>query len=108
VAPAGSYYDKGTGKKCPKGTYTDALNQAAVCTPCGDGVTTASEGSTSVSACDRALPGYKYTADNTAEKCDLHTFNAAESTSPTCTACPFGEWPCWLAAAVHALIVPCS
>lgn len=91
MAPAGSYYDKGTGKKCPKGTYTTDLNQLAVCIPCGDGVTTASEGSTSVAACDRALPGYKYTAANTAEKCDLNTYNAAENTAATCTPCPFSE-----------------
>eukprot|EP00775_Hariotina_reticulata_P003536 gene3536-3805_t len=89
VAPAGSYLDKGTGKKCPKGTYTTGLNQLSVCNPCGDGVTTAAEGSTSVDACDRAVPGYKYTGSNTAEKCDLDTFNPTESTSSTCTPCPF-------------------
>jgi len=106
VAPAGSYFDKGTGKKCPKGTYTTGLNQLSVCIPCGDGVTTAAEGSTAESACDRALPGYKYTGSNTAAKCDLDTYNPAESTSSTCTPCPFSEWPCWLVLSWPCWLVP--
>jgi hypothetical protein len=90
VAPAGSYLDKGVGKKCPKGTYTDGLNTKAVCDACANGVTTAGEGSTSVAACDRAIKGYKYTGANTADKCDLHTYSDAENTAATCTPCPFG------------------
>lgn len=96
VAPAGSYLDKGVGKKCPKGTYTDSLNSKAVCDACATGVTTAGEGSTGVSACSRAIKGYKYTGANTAAKCDINTYNDAETTAANCTDCPNGELPCCL------------
>lgn len=91
VAPAGSYLDKGTGKKCPKGTYTTDLNRAGVCTPCNEGVTTAAEGSTSAAACDRAIAGYFYNGTGTAEVCPINTYNAGETTADSCTACPNGE-----------------
>jgi len=92
VAPGGSYLDKGTGKKCPKGTYTTGLNTKSVCDPCNTGVTTAGEGSTSVAACDRAILGYKLTAPNTAVKCEVNTYNDVEgSTAGTCKPCPFSE-----------------
>eukprot|EP00775_Hariotina_reticulata_P003324 gene3324-3601_t len=89
VAPAGSYLDRGIGKLCPKGTYTDTLNSLNLCTPCGTGVTTAAEGSTAVSACDRAIKGYKYTGSNTAAPCELNFYQDEESTNSSCKACPF-------------------
>ena len=91
LAPAGSYLDKGTGKKCPKGTYTTDLNRAGVCTPCNEGVTTAAEGSTSAAACDRAIAGYFYNGTGTAVECPINTYNAGESTADSCTPCPNGE-----------------
>eukprot|EP00775_Hariotina_reticulata_P006225 gene6225-6462_t len=90
LARAGSYLDKGVGKLCPKGTYTDSLNSAIACTPCNPGVTTAAEGSTSEAACDRAIKGYKYTNPNTAEKCDLNTYNDADNSNNACTPCSYG------------------
>eukprot|EP00775_Hariotina_reticulata_P003830 gene3830-4087_t len=90
VAVAGSYLDKGIGKLCPKGTYTDSLNSASACTPCNPGVTTAAEGSTSEAACNHAIKGYKYTGSNTAEKCDMNSYNDADNSNNACTSCPFG------------------
>lgn len=101
VAPAGSYLDKGVGKKCPKGTYTEGLNTLSVCNACATGVTTAGEGSTSRTDCNRAIKGYKYTGldavtgSGTAAKCDINTYNDVETTSSTCTDCPNGECGCW-------------
>lgn len=96
VAPAGSYLDKGVGKKCPKGTYTEGLNTKSVCDACANGVTTAGEGSTSAAACDRAIKGYKYLGNGAAAKCDINTYNDAETTASTCTPCPNGELMCCL------------
>eukprot|EP00775_Hariotina_reticulata_P004056 gene4056-4303_t len=90
MAPAGSYVDRGIGKLCPKGTYIDALNNQTACTACADGVSTPGEGSTSVNACDRARPGYKYTGPNTAEQCEVNTYSDAENPDNSCTPCPFG------------------
>lgn len=44
---------------CPKGTYKEGINRASVCTPCPKGISTAGVASSSGTACDRALPGYK-------------------------------------------------
>lgn len=90
LAPAGSYFDKGVGKKCPKGTYSTSLNRAAVCTPCEEAVTTAGEGSTLATDCNLALPGYFYNANNTATECPINTYNSGESASNSCTDCPNG------------------
>lgn len=90
VAPAGSYLDKGVGKKCPKGTFTTGLNTQAACTPCNTGVTTAAEGSSSAAACDRAIQGYSYNGDGTASECAANFYNDGETTAASCTPCPNG------------------
>jgi hypothetical protein len=95
VARAGSYLFKNTARLCPKGTYTNSLNSASACTRCTPGVTTLAEGSSSEAACDRAIKGYKYTGPNTAEHCDLNTYNDEESTDNLCTPCPFGKCAGW-------------
>lgn len=53
-APAGSYVEKatGAGRLCPKGSYSTGLNPTHNCSTCPAGSTTASEGSTSVAACN--------------------------------------------------------
>jgi len=79
VAPAGSFTDKGVGKLCPKGTYTTSLSNASVCTPCSTGITTSTEGSSSVAECSYALPGYKKTGSNAASLCPVHTYTMMQN-----------------------------
>lgn len=89
VAPAGSYLNRGVGTACPKGTFTTDLNRALVCTPCPDGLTTASEGSSSPSACSLAMKGFSMNADGvSASPCPVNTFSDAENAATSCTPCP--------------------
>lgn len=56
--------------KCPFGSYTESYNQAAECTYCPVGTTTADQGSSNITDCNLALPGYYKTADyNATEWC---------------------------------------
>jgi hypothetical protein len=43
---------------CPRGSYTDAFNNAPACTPCRTGLTTAAEGSAASSNCKVAKAGF--------------------------------------------------
>lgn len=92
MAPAGSYNDKGVGKKCQKGTYTTDFNSASFCTACPDFITTAAEGSTTAASCDRAVKGYYMLDATTASACPLNTYSDAETpVGQQCTPCPF-DW----------------
>lgn len=56
----------GTIMPCPIGTYNDVewnANRSAECKPCGTGLTTVAEGSTSAAACNLCKPGYGGTTD---------------------------------------------
>jgi Tyrosine-protein kinase ephrin type A/B receptor-like len=53
VAPPGSYYFKGAGKACPKGTYKEGYDLLSSCLQCPQGTTTAGPASPHRSHCDR-------------------------------------------------------
>eukprot|EP00775_Hariotina_reticulata_P003781 gene3781-4040_t len=102
INPLSQAYDCGEGlatkfagaksiAQCPRGTYSTELNTQPACTPCNEGVTTVTEGSTSPALCNRALKGYYYvSADFSAVSCPLHTYNDNETTLSYCTDCPYG------------------
>jgi hypothetical protein len=48
----------GAGLSCPRGTYTDAFNNAPACTPCRNGLTTVKEGSSASADCRLAKAGF--------------------------------------------------
>lgn len=90
VAPPGSYMEKGTqGRLCPKGTYSEGNNKNVACPACPDGTTTLKEGSTSILACNRSIPGYQMIGPTEAELCPLSYYNDKEGAN--CTLCPNGE-----------------
>jgi hypothetical protein len=91
-APAGSKKDKGIGKLCKQGSFSTDLNSNATCEPCPDGVTTASEGSTSPEECSLAQKGYYINPDNANEalECPYDTYQDQESDVTSCTPCPNG------------------
>jgi hypothetical protein len=91
-APAGSKKDKGIGKLCKKGTYTTDINSNSTCEACPDGVTTAEEGSTSPDECTLAQKGYYINPDNALEalECPADTYQDQESSTTSCTPCPYG------------------
>jgi hypothetical protein len=91
-APAGSRRDRGTGKLCKQGTFSIELNSNATCESCPEGVTTASEGSTSPEACSLAQKGYHINPDNPDEalECPHDTYQDQESNVTACTPCPNG------------------
>jgi hypothetical protein len=89
LAPAGSYMEKGTqGRLCPKGTYSEGNNKNVACPACPDGTTTLKEGSTSILACNRSIPGYQMIGPTQAELCPLSYYNDKEAGN--CTLCPNG------------------
>eukprot|EP00775_Hariotina_reticulata_P012417 gene12417-12553_t len=79
------------GTKCTIGTYTTGYNQNSTCTICSTGTTTLAEGSTLLSDCGYALPGYYMTGPTTAALCPLHTYNNQTAVNVTeCTRCMNG------------------
>lgn len=94
VAPPGSYYDRGIGRLCPQGTYSDiysGVSNTTYCTPCATGVTTPTEGSNSSGACSLAQPGYYMSGEGQADLCPVNTYNGQISNATSCTPCPYGE-----------------
>ncbi|KAF8059695.1 SVEP1 [Scenedesmus sp. PABB004] len=90
IAPAGSYMDKGIGKRCPRGTFTTDFNTLASCQDCPDGLTTAAEGANSSALCLLAVKGfYKVNATTTAP-CPIGTFSDADTDITACTPCDNG------------------
>jgi hypothetical protein len=82
--------EKGTqGRLCPKGTYSEGNNKNVACPACPDGTTTLKEGSTSILACNRSIPGYQMIGPTQAELCPLSYYNDKEAGN--CTLCPNGE-----------------
>lgn len=76
---------------CPKGTYQVNINKASACTACPDGVTTTSTKSTTSSACNTAMPGFRPVIVNGvvtgSDPCPLNTYSTAGT---SCTTCPDG------------------
>lgn len=93
MAPPGKYVDtsSGTGRSCPKGTYTDDYNTQSYCLSCDEGFTTESEGSTSQAACSHVLPGHYIAGDGSAMLCDIGTYQPDEGAIYACRPCPYGE-----------------
>lgn len=95
VAPPGSYYDRGMGRLCQRGTYSanyTGAEDAGACEPCSTGVTTEFEGSNSSTACSLAKRGY-FMFDveaGLAQLCPVNTYKDTESSDASCTPCPTG------------------
>eukprot|EP00775_Hariotina_reticulata_P005606 gene5606-5844_t len=111
VAPPGSFVKAGGGAKCPIGTFTTQHNTNVTCQPCGPGLSTAAEGSSSPAACIIAARGYFLKADlsiggqdvgddgsspepfeviYTAQMCPKNTYQDSESMAKSCKSCPNG------------------
>ncbi|KAF8061892.1 Svep1 [Scenedesmus sp. PABB004] len=91
VAPPGSYYDRGMGRLCPRGTFSTNFTAGdASCTPCAPGVTTAAEGSNSSDACGLAARGFHMSGPGVAAACPVDTYSDVESANTECTPCPSG------------------
>ncbi|WIA13038.1 hypothetical protein OEZ85_006646 [Tetradesmus obliquus] len=88
LAPAGSYVERGTGKACQKGMYSEELNNLSACIACPAGVTTPGDGSNSSSACGLARPGF-HLVNTTAAAASAA---AAASKAATAAVCPPGSY----------------
>ncbi|KAF8057859.1 Slbp [Scenedesmus sp. PABB004] len=72
---------------CPIGTYNAGGNQAD-CQKCGNGLTTATNGSTSGADCQ--APAGSYVDKSVGKKCQKGTFSVALNSDAQCTKCPDG------------------
>ncbi|KAF6264077.1 hypothetical protein COO60DRAFT_1634747 [Scenedesmus sp. NREL 46B-D3] len=76
-----------TAMLCPVGTYNVGSNTAA-CHNCGPGLTTATNGSTSLAACQ--APAGSRKDKSIGKLCKQGTFSTDLNTNSTCEACPVG------------------
>lgn len=81
----------GTGKPCPKGTYSPSFTNNTFCFACGSGLTTQTEGSKLASDCRVAQRGYFFNpSDATAQPCPLDTYQDTDNLLDSCKPCPSG------------------